>query len=361
MAGEKIGKFREGAEQFDVWLRLRPEDRDREAAVYQLEVPSSKGGTVKLANLVNLRDDTGPAQIDRLNNQRQITIVANLDNLPIGTAIERVSRFVKEIDLPPGYAPMALGRAKVFAETGLNFALAFLLSLIFMYMILAAQFESFLHPVTIMLSLPLSIPFALMSLVGLGETLNLYSVIGLFMLFGIVKKNGILQVDYTNTLRAEGLDRDEAIFKANLVRLRPILMTTVTLIAGMTPIALGKGAGASSRASMAKVIIGGQALSLVITLLIVPVAYALFDDATGFLKGALPEGIRAKKTWAYAMVGGAGGLGAWLMLGLMGVLGDLPPVVKTLGSILALGGLGAFGLGVLLQRLDRNVAEKVPE
>ena len=361
VAGEKVGKFREGAEQFDVWLRLRPEDRDREAALYQLEVPSAKGGSVKLANLVTLRDDTGPAQIDRLNNQRQITIVSNLDGLPLGTAIEQVGRFVKEADLPPGYAPMALGRAKVFAETGLNFAMAFLLSLIFMYMILAAQFESFLHPVTIMLSLPLSIPFALMSLVGLGETLNLYSVIGLFMLFGIVKKNGILQVDYTNTLRATGMDRDEAIFKANLVRLRPILMTTVTLIAGMTPIALGTGAGAASRASMAKVIIGGQALSLVITLLIVPVAYALFDDAQGFLKGALPLGIREKKTWAYAMAGGAGGLGAWLMIGLMGVLGDLPVVVQGFGTFLALGGLASFGLGVVLQRFDRKSPEEVTE
>jgi HAE1 family hydrophobic/amphiphilic exporter-1 len=284
--------------------------------------------------------------------------VSNLDNLPLGTAIERVGQFVKEADLPPGYAPMALGRAKTFAETGINFALAFLLSLIFMYMILAAQFESFLHPVTIMLSLPLSIPFALMSLVGLGETLNLYSVIGLFMLFGIVKKNGILQVDYTNTLRATGMARDEAIFKANLVRLRPILMTTITLIAGMTPIALGRGAGAASRASMAKVIIGGQALSLLITLLIVPVAYALFDDAQGFLKGALPEGIRQRKTWAYAMAGGAGALGGWLLLGLMGVLGNLPSAVRALGTLLALGGLASFALGVALQRFDRKAAGK---
>src|SRR5262249_40181924 len=161
-----------------------------------------------------------------------------------------------DVNPPPGYSPVALGRAKIFAETGLNFAIAFLLSIIFMYMILAAQFESFLHPITIMLSLPLSIPFALMSLVGLGETLNLYSIIGVFMLFGIVKKNGILQVDYTNTLVASGMPRNEAIYRANLVRLRPILMTTVTLIAGMIPIALGKGPGASSRASMAKVIIG---------------------------------------------------------------------------------------------------------
>src|SRR5205085_3798053 len=194
---------------------------------------------------------------------------------------------------------------------------------------------------------PLSIPFALISVTSLGETLNLYSVIGVFMLFGIVKKNGILQVDYTNTLRAGGLPRDQAIYRANLVRLRPILMTTVTLIAGMIPIALGKGPGASSRASMAKVIIGGQALSLIITLLIVPVAYALFDDATRFLRERLPAGARERRVWAYAQLAGASALGAWLLITLAGVLAPLPAVVSALARMLALGGLLAFALGIV--------------
>src|SRR5262249_52638337 len=211
VAGEPVSKFREGAEQYDVWLRVRREDRSHEAALYQLEVTTQRGDLVPLSNLVRLADDTGPAQIDRLNRQRQVTLVANLDNLPLGTAIERATQIVRQADPPPAYQTLPLGRAKVFAETGINFAIAFVLSLVFMYMILAAQFESFLHPITIMLSLPLSIPFALLSLVLLGETLNLYSVIGVFMLFGIVKKNGILQVDYTNTLRARCLPRDQAI------------------------------------------------------------------------------------------------------------------------------------------------------
>jgi HAE1 family hydrophobic/amphiphilic exporter-1 len=144
--------------------------------------------------------------------------------------------------------------------------------------VLAAQFESFLHPITIMLALPLSIPFAVFSLWILRNPLDVYSIFGLFMLFGIVKKNGILQVDYTNTLRAQGMERDQAILEANHARLRPILMTSVMLVLGMLPMALGTGPGAASRASMAKVIIGGQTLCLLLSLLVTPVAYALFDD-----------------------------------------------------------------------------------
>ncbi|MFN8010685.1 MAG: efflux RND transporter permease subunit [Holophagaceae bacterium] len=358
VAGERVSKFREGAEQYDVWLRLRPEDRADEADLLQLEVPSLKGGLVPLANLVRLHDDAGPAQIDRINRQRQVTLVANLDNLPLGTAVDRTTQFIREADLPPGYGQLALGRAKTFAETGVNFAIAFLLSLIFMYIILAAQFESFLHPVTILLSLPLTIPFALLSLLLLQESLNLYSVIGLFMLFGIVKKNGILQVDYTNTLLASGLPLEEAVYKANLVRLRPILMTTVTLIAGMIPIALGKGPGASSRASMAKVIIGGQALSLVITLLIVPVAYVLFDGATAFFRDRLPEGLRARASWALMMASGAGALGAWVLLSVVRLMGGLPGWLAALSGLLALSGLAVFALGCWIYRKGTRVAEE---
>lgn len=278
VGGEPVSKYKEGDEQYDVWLRASRVDRDDPRSIYNLSVARPNGELVRLSNLVTLDEDRGPAQIDRLARQRKLTVVANLVRLPLSDAIAAVSRIVAGIDMPPGYALRWANRAKGLSETGRNFAIAFGLSFLFIYMILAAQFESFLHPVTIMLSLPISIPFALLSLLLLNQTLNIYSVLGLFMLFGIVKKNGILQVDYTNTLRARGMERDPAILLANYVRLRPILMTTVMLVAGMIPIALGQGPGAASRASMAKVIVGGQTLCLLLTLLVTPVAYSLFDD-----------------------------------------------------------------------------------
>jgi HAE1 family hydrophobic/amphiphilic exporter-1 len=234
---------------------------------------------VKIANIALLREDLGPSQIDRYNRQRKVTVVANLlPSLPLGQAVEQIQGFVKELDLPPTYTADFTGRAKVLGETMSGFAMAFGLSFIFMYMVLAAQFESFTHPITILLALPLTLPFAILSLVLLRQPLDIYAMFGLFMLFGIVKKNGILQIDYTNTLRAQGLEINRAIMEANHARLRPILMTTLMLVFGMLPMALGRGPGAASRASMAKVIIGGQALSLLITLLITPVAYSLFAD-----------------------------------------------------------------------------------
>src|SRR5437763_4059056 len=150
--------------------------------------------------------------------------------------------------------------------------------MVFMHMILAAQFEHFVHPVSILLAVPLSLPFALITMIALREPLNIYAIFGLFMLFGIVKKSGILQIDYTNTLRARGLGREEAILQANRTRLRPILMTTMMLVASMIPIALGTGPGSGGRASMAKVIIGGQMLCLLLTLLVTPISYSIFDD-----------------------------------------------------------------------------------
>lgn len=277
VGGERVSKYREGVEQYDVYVRLRREDRSDADTIARLPMRSNRTGLVPLAQVASLSDGKGPSEIDRLNRQRVMTIYANLDGRDLGSAVKTIDDLLAAMHLPPGYGKVLTGQAKAMGDAMREMLLAFTLAFVFMYIVLASQFESFLHPVTILLSLPLTLPFALLSLLWLGETINVYSLLGMFMLFGIVKKNGILQIDYTNTLLAKGKPLVEAIVEANQARLRPILMTTVTLIAGMIPIALGQGPGAASRASMAKVIIGGQALSLIITLLIVPVAYSAFE------------------------------------------------------------------------------------
>jgi len=277
VGGERVSKFREGVEQYDVWLRLDRKDRSDADLIARLPVDVAKSTMVTLHQVADLSEGQGPAEIDRFNRQRVVTIFSNLDKIDLGKAADTIVATVKDMKLPLSYTGSFTGRAKQMGEGMTNMLLAFILAFVYMYIVLAAQFESFLHPVTILLSLPLTLPFAFFSLLVLGDTLNLYSILGVFMLFGIVKKNGILQIDYTNTLRAQGKPLNQAILEANRTRLRPILMTTITLIAGMIPIALGTGPGAASRASMAKVIIGGQALSLLITLLIVPVCYSLFE------------------------------------------------------------------------------------
>jgi HAE1 family hydrophobic/amphiphilic exporter-1 len=279
VAGEKITTYREGDELYDVRLRLTPESRNRPEVVRQVTVPSETVGQVRLDNVVNLVHGTGPVQIDRQDRQRQITMIGNLaKGKALGDALTDINGAVKEIGLAPGYTTGVTGMGKMFAEMMDSFKLAFLLSIIGMYMVLAAQFESFLHPITIMLSLPLSVPFALLSLWIANQNLAIFSILGVLLLFGIVKKNSILQIDHTINLRAQGMPRHEAIITANRERLRPILMTTLALVAGMIPVLFGQGPAAESHRGIAVVVIGGQSLCLLITLLVTPVAYSLFDD-----------------------------------------------------------------------------------
>lgn len=289
VGGEIVSTYKEEDDQYDVWLRADAHNRSTSEALEQITmrlggplktglIPADNSPQVQLANFVRLEESRGPDQIERFQRQRKVTVVSNLSDLPLGDAIARVRDMVQQMGLPAEYQIVFTGRAKSFQETGQNFLIAFGVAMIFMYMILAAQFEHFVHPISIMMAVPLSLPFALITMIVLHEPLNIYAIFGLFMLFGIVKKNGILQIDYTNTLRARGMDRESAILQANRVRLRPILMTTMMLVASMIPIALGRGPGSAGRAAMAKVIIGGQLLCLLLTLLVTPISYSIFDD-----------------------------------------------------------------------------------
>lgn len=278
VAGEVVSSYREGDDRYDIRLRVEPTDRDSSIALLRTYVPSSKLGNVPLSNVVTMLDGTGPAQINRYNRQRQVTVTANLQQgQSQSVVLTEIEKKIKELNLGPQYTAAPQGRSRELGRAAQNFALAFILSFVFMYMILAAQFESFLHPVTILLSLPMAIPFALLSLLPFGQTLNIFSALGILMLFGVVKKNSILQIDHINTLRAEGMPRFEAIVEGCRDRLRPILMTTLALVAGLIPMAVGQGAGSGALRSVAIIVIGGQSLCLLLTLLATPVLYATFD------------------------------------------------------------------------------------
>ena len=287
---DQISQFQEGDEQYEVRVRLRPEDRMDVRSISGLLLPTGDGKCVTLDSLASITTGFGPAQINRQGRQRSISVSGTLGkNRGLGEANDCIMKTIREMKLPIEYSFGFSGKAKEMERTYSGYLKAFSMSTIFMFLILASQFESFLHPLTIMLSLPLSIPFALLTLLLANGTLNVYSGLGVFMLFGIVKKNAILQIDYTNTLRERGMERDKAVYEANRARFRPIIMTTITLVAGMLPMALGTGPGAATRASMAIVIIGGQSLCLLITLLLTPVAYTLFDDVMTLVRSLLPR------------------------------------------------------------------------
>jgi HAE1 family hydrophobic/amphiphilic exporter-1 len=278
---EEVSRFRDPTvgEDYHVDIRLAEADRDRASTISRLFVPRQGGGLVRLDNLVKIESGITAARIDRSDRQREVRLRAGVaPGYGQADRIEALRQAVREMQLPAAYTTAVSGRARELERTFTEFLWVFLLSVIFMYMILASQFESVVHPLTILLSLPLSVPFALLSLWWTGNTLNLYSALGILVLFGVVKKNAILQIDHTNNLRASGVERYEAIMRANRDRLRPILMTTLALVAGMLPLWVGSGPGAEERRAIAVVVIGGQTLCLLLTLLVTPVAYSLFED-----------------------------------------------------------------------------------
>ncbi len=283
VAGQEATTFNAGNDQYEVRVRAINPFRTSVEGLRRMIVPSSKVGWVTLDRVVKTASGTGPSSVDRTNRQRQVTLLAN--TRPGGSAASitsAIDSYVKELNLPSTYRTGYVGQSKEMGKAGFYFLLAFALSFIFMYIVLAAQFESFIHPVTILLTLPLSIPFGIFSLLVLGQTVNIFSGLGLLLLFGVVKKNAILQIDHTNTLRSHGMGRYEAIIQANRDRLRPILMTTIALVAGMIPLVVSTGAGSGTNRSIGVLVVGGQSLCLLLTLLAVPVFYSIFDDLAEF-------------------------------------------------------------------------------
>lgn len=302
-AGQIVSTYSEGSEQYDVVVQADERFRRDRSYLSSFTVASSNGGTVGLDRVVKLEEGLSPSSISRLNRLRQVTVSSSLPpNSSESDALAKLKKYADELNMPAEYITGVTGQSKELERAYDSFMYAFLLSFVFMYLILAAQFESFIHPVTILISLPLSVPFALLSTALAGQTLNIFSALGILLLFGIVKKNAILQIDHTNTLRSRGLSRYDAIIQANRDRLRPILMTTTALVAGMIPLTLGSGAGAATNRSIGVLVIGGQSMCLLLTLLAVPVFYSIFDDAAdsrlfkntfgvfgNFVKGLFPS------------------------------------------------------------------------
>ncbi|MBX3223519.1 MAG: efflux RND transporter permease subunit [Labilithrix sp.] len=283
--GDKVSAYEEKGEQYDVRVRAERQYRADAVGLEMLTVPSQRLGTVPLRSVVDLTRGTGPAQINHLNRQRVVTILANVaPGVSEGKIADAVADIVKEEKLPPAYTAEPTGQTREMKKVFISFALAVVLSFIVMYLVLAAQFESWLHPITILLSLPLTLPFAFLSIIIFRQAIDLYSILGILVLFGVIKKNAILQIDHTNQLRAKGMPRDEAILEGNKDRLRPILMTTTAFVAGMLPLVLSQGVGSAYNRATSGVVVGGQTLSLLLTLLATPVAYSYFDDISRFVR-----------------------------------------------------------------------------
>jgi len=284
VGGDQVTTYNEGSEQYEVHLRALAQDRSTQQAIGALTVPSNRLGSVSLDNIATFVPSTAPSTISRLSRQRQVTVLANL--LPNGSQAavqDAIAAEFERIKPGPEYRGRYTGPSKELGRAGENFVLAFLLSFVFMYLILAAQFESWLHPVTILLSLPLTLPFALLSLIAFGQSLNIFSALGLLVLFGVVKKNSILQIDHANQLMERGLNAHDAVIQASRDRLRPILMTTFAFVAGMVPLIVSEGSGSGNNRAIGFIIFGGQSLALVLTLVATPVAYSLFADASAWL------------------------------------------------------------------------------
>ena len=282
VGGVEVGTFADGGEQYDVVVRAGASSRTSPEEIALVTVPTTTPGrSVRVGDVATIAPSEGPASIQHLGRQRQVTVYCNTRAGTSETDVVAAFNAAFEAQHPlPGYHSQFAGRSRELGRAARSFGIAVLLSFIFMYLVLAAQFESWIHPITILVSLPLTIPFALLSLVVLGQSINIFSALGILVLFGVVKKNSILVVDHTRALRRGGMSRADAIMVGNRDRLRPILMTTIAFVAGMLPLLVSSGAGAGTNRAMGSVIAGGQILSLLLTLIATPVVFTWFDDAS---------------------------------------------------------------------------------
>lgn len=283
LGGDDVTKFKRGNERYDVIVQLQEGDRFSPEQLSEIYARTRSGTLVQLANVIDVQEGVGPSSLNHYNRRRSVIIDANLQDKPLGTALEEVNALAREI-LPAGFTTAVAGQSKDFEESFASLTFTFVLAIIAVYLVLAGQFESFVHPFTILLALPLAIFGAFLALVPLGMTLNIYSFIGMVMLVGLVTKNSILLVDYTNTLRARGRAMRAAVTEAGAVRLRPILMTSISTLFGILPVAIGLGAGAESRRPLGVAVAGGITASTLLTLIVVPVMYTLIDDALKALR-----------------------------------------------------------------------------
>ncbi len=283
LGGDHVTDFKRGGERYDVMVQMEGEARRVPGAIDSIYIRSSSGSMLPLASVVRVEETVGPSSIKRWGLGRATTIQGNLEGLPLASALEEAKAIAGEI-LPDGFSTATAGQTEEMEESFESLSFALILAIVIIYMVLASQFNHFVHPFTIMIALPLSMVGALYSLYLFGLTVNLFSIIGFIVLMGLVTKNSILLVDYTNQLRRDGADRNEAVVRAGRVRLRPILMTAISMIFGVLPAALGLGAGSESRRPMAVATAGGMAVSTLLTLFLVPVVYVVLDDVGALLK-----------------------------------------------------------------------------
>ncbi|HEV8128085.1 MAG TPA: efflux RND transporter permease subunit, partial [Candidatus Eisenbacteria bacterium] len=272
LGGRTVSEFKRGTKQYDVIAQVSPQNRSTPGTIEDIYIRGN-GGLVQLANVVSVKETVAPKELNHYNRVRSATLTANLPpGMPLGMALDALDKIAAE-KLPAGMKHELAGQSREFRESSTSLYFLFLLAVVFIYLVLAAQFESFIHPLTILLAVPLAVAGALISLFIFGQSLNIYSQIGLIMLIGLVTKNSILIVEYANQLRARGLSITDAVAEAAKIRLRPILMTSLATVFGILPIAIGLGAGAEARRPLGIAVVGGMLFSTFLTLVLVPVVY----------------------------------------------------------------------------------------